>query len=73
MVAIDMSSSNGNPRDQNSLQSNNRDIPNDYVVALRQVGFVLEQYDTDNKIPAYGFASVLPPGKFASLALHLYI
>ena len=61
VFAVDMSSTNGNPRDPKSLQFNSRTTPNEYVVALREVGRVLAQYDTDNKFPAYGFSACLPP------------
>ncbi len=61
VFAVDMSSTNGNPRDPRSLQFNSRTTPNEYVVALREVGQVLAQYDTDKKFPAYGFSACLPP------------
>lgn len=61
VIAIDMSSTNGNPGDPRSLQYNSRTSPNEYVVALRKVGAVLAEYDTDKKFPAYGFSACLPP------------
>lgn len=60
VFAVDMSSTNGNPRDPNSLQYNSRSTPNEYVVALREIGAVLDQYDTDKRFPAYGFSACLP-------------
>lgn len=61
VVAIDMSSTNGDPQDPRSLQYNARQSPNEYVRALREVGSVLAEYDTDKKFPAYGFSACLPP------------
>lgn len=61
VVAVDMSATNGNPADPNSLQYNNRQAPNEYVIALREVGNVLAAYDTSKTFPAFGFGAALPP------------
>lgn len=61
VFAVDMSKSNGNPIDPNSLHYNNRATDNQYVVAMRQVGSVLATYDTSKSFPAFGFGAALPP------------
>jgi len=55
MVAIDFTASNGDPRDRNSLHYMGGNTMNQYQAALSAVGAVLEPYDSDNMIPAYGF------------------
>lgn len=55
MVAIDFTASNGDPRDRNSLHYMGGNEMNQYQAALTAVGAVLEPYDSDNMIPAYGF------------------
>eukprot|EP00178_Gracilaria_changii_P000141 TRINITY_DN1011_c0_g2_i1.p2 TRINITY_DN1011_c0_g2~~TRINITY_DN1011_c0_g2_i1.p2 ORF type:complete len:739 (+),score=118.10 TRINITY_DN1011_c0_g2_i1:13322-15538(+) len=61
VIAIDMSSSNGNPADPTSLQYRNPANPNEYVIALRAVGGVLAAYDSTKTFPAYAFGAALPP------------
>lgn len=61
VVAVDMSATNGNPADPSSLQYNNRQAPNEYVIALREVGNVLAAYDASKTFPAFGFGAALPP------------
>ncbi|KAI0558424.1 Copine [Gracilaria domingensis] len=61
VIAVDMSSSNGNPADPTSLQYKNPANPNEYVIALRAVGSVLGAYDTTKTFPAYAFGAALPP------------
>lgn len=61
IVAVDMSATNGNPADPSSLQYSNRQAPNEYVIALREVGQVLAAYDTSKTFPAFGFGAALPP------------
>jgi len=55
MVAIDFTASNGDPRDANSLHYLSPGRENQYQQAIRSVGAVLEPYDTDKLIPAFGF------------------
>lgn len=61
-VAIDFTASNGDQRsDVNSLHNLNNPKENAYLRALRSVGTILQYYDDDKKIPAYGFgASIIP-------------
>jgi len=57
MVSIDFTASNKDPRtDNTSLHRIDRTgaYPNQYELAVMQVGAVLEVYDTDKWFPAYG-------------------
>jgi len=62
-VAFDFTGSNGDPRDQRSLHyiTGDPNRPNQYVSALRSVGSVCQDYDTDKMFPALGFGARLPP------------
>jgi len=55
VIAIDFSKSNGDPSSSTSLHALNKPEGNEYQQAIRQVVQVLEPYDTDGKIPVYGF------------------
>lgn len=61
MTAVDFTASNGDPRDRVSLHYMGRDgrmtKENDYTKALKAVGNVLEPYDSDGKIPIWGFGA----------------
>ena len=61
VFAIDMSNSNGNPIDPQALHYNNRAVPSEYVIAIKEVGSVLAVYDTSRTFPAFGFGAALPP------------
>ena len=56
-VAIDFTASNGNPLQPSSLHFINRHTPNKYVEALTAIGTIIQDYDTDKIIPAYGFGA----------------
>jgi len=62
-VAFDFTGSNGDPRDPRSLHyiTGDPNRPNQYVTALRSVGQVCQDYDTDKMFPALGFGARLPP------------
>ncbi|KAF9973664.1 hypothetical protein BGZ73_003102 [Actinomortierella ambigua] len=60
-VAIDFTQSNGDPSDPKSLHFRHPSGENDYTRAIRAVGTVLEAYDSDRRIPVYGFG-----GKFGN-------
>ncbi|KAG0228708.1 hypothetical protein BGW42_002033 [Actinomortierella wolfii] len=55
MVAIDFTQSNGDPNNPTSLHFRHPSGDNDYTRAIRAVGRVLEAYDSDKRIPVYGF------------------
>ena len=57
-IAIDFTMSNGPPNDPNSLH-NQDPSKNEYLQALRAVGNILQYYDSDKEIPAYGFGALV--------------
>eukprot|EP00112_Aurelia_sp_Birch-Aquarium-sp1_P018112 Seg4277.4 transcript_id=Seg4277.4/GoldUCD/mRNA.D3Y31 product=Copine-1 protein_id=Seg4277.4/GoldUCD/D3Y31 len=60
-VAVDFTASNGNPDAPTSLHRIDPFQPNEYTVALKSVGEVCEDYDTDKMFPALGFGAQIPP------------
>ncbi len=60
-VAIDFTASNGHPRDPNSLHFRNPKGSNQYTTAIRAVGSVIQDYDSDKNFPALGFGAKIPP------------
>lgn len=57
IVAIDFTGSNGSPNAPNSLHYMNPTQPNQYQLALKGVWDILSNYDSDHRIPAYGFGA----------------
>ncbi|TNN00127.1 hypothetical protein fugu_011373 [Takifugu bimaculatus] len=60
-VAIDFTASNGNPSQPTSLHYMSPYQMNDYAMALRAVGEIIQDYDSDKMFPALGFGAKLPP------------
>jgi len=61
-VAIDFTASNGSPADPRSLHYNDpTGVANQYVTAIRAVGAIVQDYDTDKLFPALGFGARIPP------------
>uniref|UniRef100_A0A8C5FPX6 Copine Vb n=1 Tax=Gadus morhua TaxID=8049 RepID=A0A8C5FPX6_GADMO len=60
-VAIDFTASNGNPSQSTSLHYMNPYQLNAYAMALRAVGEIIQDYDSDKMFPALGFGAKLPP------------
>ena len=61
-VAIDFTASNGDPNWNTSLHF--RHPPNgenQYTQAIRSVGSIIEDYDSDKQFPAFGFGAKIPP------------
>jgi len=55
-VAIDFTASNGDPRDYRSLHYiGSQTMENQYTVAIRSVGEIIQDYDTDKQFPGLGF------------------
>lgn len=54
-VAIDFTASNGNPKQPTSLHYFNPTAPNQYQTAILSIGDILMNYDSDKRIPAFGF------------------
>lgn len=70
MVAIDFTKSNGDPTLESSLHYLDSEKPNEYIQAIRSVGEILQYYDSDKKIPVYGFGAKIPPS--FSLVSHCF-
>ncbi|XP_047670323.1 copine-9 isoform X2 [Tachysurus fulvidraco] len=60
-VAIDFTASNGNPAQPTSLHYMSPYQMNAYAMALKAVGEIIQDYDSDKLFPAYGFGAKLPP------------
>jgi len=65
-LAIDFTGSNGNPAEPRSLHyrgdpSKPNMPPNQYVTAIRSVGEIVQDYDSDKMFPALGFGARIPP------------
>merc|ERR1712228_220980 len=73
MVAIDFTGSNGDPRDSKSLHFMGAPLyESAYMKVIKSVGRVLEPYDADGAIAAYGFGANLNPyGKQISHCFNL--
>ena len=70
VVAIDFTASNGSPTDPKSLHYNqDHNKPNQYVQAIRAVGDIVQDYDTDKLFPVYGFGARIPPQVGCSIEL----
>jgi hypothetical protein len=59
MVAIDFTASNGNPNLPSSLHHVRGSELNPYEQALSTVGEILLPYDSDQRVPMYGFGAKL--------------
>jgi len=60
-VAIDFTSSNGEPTNPNSMHYVDGPEPNDYEHAIRACGSIVCHYDSDQLYQVYGFGAVIPP------------
>ncbi|XP_078091518.1 copine-8 isoform X1 [Mustelus asterias] len=60
-VAIDFTASNGHPAQPTSLHYMNPYQLNTYAMALKAVGEIIQDYDSDKMFPALGFGAKLPP------------
>ncbi|XP_031505717.1 protein BONZAI 1 [Nymphaea colorata] len=57
MVAIDFTGSNGHPKAPTSLHYMNPNAPNQYQMAIHSIAQILMNYDSDKRIPAFGFGA----------------
>ena len=60
-VAVDFTASNGDPRRPNSPHFWNPNVENQYATAIRAVGEIIQDYDSDKQFPALGFGAKIPP------------
>jgi hypothetical protein len=67
VIGIDFTKSNGLPSDPESLHFMSNEKPNEYIQAITAVGEILQYYDSDKRIPVFGFGAKLPP-KFESVS-----
>lgn len=61
VIGVDFTKSNGNPLEKTSLHYLEGTQVNEYVQAIMEVGEILQYYDSDKKIPVFGFGAKLPP------------
>lgn len=60
-VAVDFTASNGDPNTPGTLHFRNPTMPNHYAIAIRAVGDIIQDYDSDKMFPALGFGARIPP------------
>jgi copine 5/8/9 len=70
-IAVDFTASNGDPRSPTSLHYMDPYQPNLYARALRAVGDIIQDYDTDKLFPALGFGAKVPPDGHVSHEIFL--
>jgi len=67
-VAIDFTGSNGNPREPGTLHYIHEDgQQNSYQKAMSLIGSILQNYDSDNKYPVWGFGA-----KYGGVVRHCF-
>lgn len=59
IIAIDFTGSNGSPSQPTSLHYMNPQKLNQYQSAIQSIGQILLNYDSDKRIPAFGFGADL--------------
>ena len=57
IVAIDFTGSNGSPKQPTSLHFMNPNAPNQYQMAINSIAQILLSYDSNQRIPAFGFGA----------------
>lgn len=57
MIAIDFTGSNGMPKHPSSLHYMDPQKPNQYQIAINAISQILLNYDSDKRIPAFGFGA----------------
>ncbi|XP_018013804.1 copine-8 isoform X2 [Hyalella azteca] len=60
-VAVDFTASNGHPAQPNSLHFWDPRVENQYATAIRSVGEIIQDYDSDKQFQALGFGGRVPP------------
>jgi hypothetical protein len=69
-VSVDFTASNGPPNDYRSLHrlDPTGESPNSYEIALKAVGEILQPYDTQGLMAAFGFGAKI--GQYGQLSHH---
>lgn len=57
IVAIDFTGSNGVPSHPQSLHYMNPTAPNQYQIAIGSISQILMSYDSNKRIPSFGFGA----------------
>lgn len=57
IIAIDFTGSNGTPTSPSSLHYMNPTAPNQYQTAIMSIANILMNYDSDKRIPSFGFGA----------------
>ncbi|XP_021950663.1 copine-8 isoform X2 [Folsomia candida] len=65
-VAVDFTASNGDPNNPQSLHYRHPQMDNQYSLAIKAVGEIIQDYDSDKLFPALGFGARIPPGQVVS-------
>ena len=61
-VAVDFTASNGEPHKPGSLHYRGNEFgENQYTTAIKAVGEIIQDYDSDKQFPALGFGAKIPP------------
>jgi len=61
VYALDFTRSNLDPNVEGSLHNHDTSRANDYVMAIRAVGGILDHYSKTKRYPVYGFGARIPP------------
>mmetsp|Transcript_58339 Transcript_58339/g.71338 ORF Transcript_58339/g.71338 Transcript_58339/m.71338 type:complete len:644 (-) Transcript_58339:40-1971(-) len=69
MVAIDFTGSNCHPADNTSLH-NIKNGPSQYQLAIRAIGNIIANYDSDQKYPVWGFGAAISGKVYHDFALN---
>lgn len=57
IIAVDFTGSNGTPTSPNSLHYMDPAKPNQYQAAIMAISNILMNYDSDKRIPCFGFGA----------------
>ncbi|KAF2361527.1 De-etiolated protein 1 Det1 [Trinorchestia longiramus] len=64
-LAVDFTTSNGDMKDQSSLHYIKQGTENEYMTAIRSIGEIVQDYDSDGLFPALGFGGKLSDGRLS--------
>ena len=73
IVAIDFTGSNGSPKHPTSLHYMNPTSPNQYQIAIASITQILMNYDSDKRIPSFGFGAKTNFGGVLSPVSHCFV
>ena len=73
IVAIDFTGSNGHPSQRTSLHYMNPVAPNQYQIAITAIAEILLAYDSDKRIPSFGFGAKTRFGGITTPVSHCFV